>query len=451
MQRRHLRAPAFSSLAGAVALGCLAAIANPGALAQNPPTALPAFPVEGIDLDLIQRAWDDPEQNRGKLQQRPGYRQIAYRSDTVITLDLRFGLATAVRLHPDDKIITSVFSNPAAFEASINNRHQNVFFLRPKEAGVDSSLHVTSTNQRLYVFYVRSHDFDAPNTTDLLVDVVIRAARPQRVARNAPAGPHARTPGSEIAPGTGPSGAQRPAPTAADLAVTDWTRQRATLDALATNQLNIPTTEYFGNIDAPHFDPSQLYLDIDAYGSTRKAIDAIGPIRVYRDELWTYIDYGQKAHGMQQYPSATLLEDDTETPVPTQVAGAARQILIVKAVGDIVLRSGPHVVCLYLRRGPAKPLLAPQPDEQPISTPLLQAPSPVGTVVPERDYRPARLIIAHAEASIITQAIGDVPYAGIERGPDAHQHTVYGLAFEFAVNVCRELSGQGYACTVSRH
>jgi hypothetical protein len=80
----------------------------------------------------------------------------------------------------------------------------------------------------------------------------------------------------------------------------------------------------------------------------------IAPERVWRDRIFTYIDFGDKVISMTQRPVVSLLVEGGESPVGFRTDGEDGRLLIVEAVGDMVLRSGQRIVCIKKR---AKPFL----------------------------------------------------------------------------------------------
>ena len=78
----------------------------------------------------------------------------------------------------------------------------------------------------------------------------------------------------------------------------------------------------------------------------------IAPERVWRDRIFTYIDFGDKVIAMTQRPVVSLLVEGGESPVGFRTDGEDGRLLIVEAVGDMVLRSGQRIVCIKKREKP---------------------------------------------------------------------------------------------------
>ena len=76
----------------------------------------------------------------------------------------------------------------------------------------------------------------------------------------------------------------------------------------------------------------------------------IAPERVWRDDIFTYIDLGEKALNMTQLPIVTLIVERIEVPVGFRTKGPNNRLIIVEGIGDMVLRNGKRIVCLKMRR-----------------------------------------------------------------------------------------------------
>ena len=100
-------------------------------------------------------------------------------------------------------------------------------------------------------------------------------------------------------------------------------------------------------------DPSEFRFDLDIFVPNPDDY-VIAPERVWRDRIFTYIDFGDKVISMTQRPVVSLLVEGGESPVGFRTDGEDGRLLIVEAVGDMVLRSGQRIVCIKKR---AKPFL----------------------------------------------------------------------------------------------
>ena len=73
-------------------------------------------------------------------------------------------------------------------------------------------------------------------------------------------------------------------------------------------------------------DPTQFRLDIEVYVPNPDDI-IIAPERVWRDNIFTYIDLGEKALTAIQRPIVTLIVERSETPVGFRAAGPNNRLL----------------------------------------------------------------------------------------------------------------------------
>lgn len=76
----------------------------------------------------------------------------------------------------------------------------------------------------------------------------------------------------------------------------------------------------------------------------------IAPERVWRDDIFTYIDLGKKALNMMQRPVVSMIVERVEVPVGFRTKGPDNRLIIVEGVGDLVLRNGKRIICIKLRR-----------------------------------------------------------------------------------------------------
>ena len=98
-------------------------------------------------------------------------------------------------------------------------------------------------------------------------------------------------------------------------------------------------------------DPSEFRFDLDIFVPNPDDY-VIAPERVWRDRIFTYIDFGDKVISMTQRPVVSLLVEGGESPVGFRTDGEDGRLLIVEAVGDMVLRSGQRIVCIKKREKP---------------------------------------------------------------------------------------------------
>ena len=394
----------------------------------------PPLPISSLDLQMIQDAWTNPDDNKHGDQDRPGYKLLQHSWDTIHTIRARVATSVSIRLDPAEQISTFLVADPALVEATLVS--PNGVELRALQAGADTSLSIYTAAGRLYKLYTRTVPHDAPTTTDFLVD--IRLTQPRRVpARHSAAGPHpaARTNAQVLH--------TVPAPQPAALPRSLYRAPGPDSPATATPQ------GVFENLESHGATISALRYDLTAHANTHAAKAAIGPQRVFRDNRWTYIDFGTLAATMDRWPAATLLTAETESPVATRIAGPQRQILIVEAIGSIVLRSGPHVICIDLARPPGQGP-PPQPPRPTAPALALQQPS----ALPEAPEHEAIVTTLKARDPDTLTRVLLPAISGTDGATYTHldETTVLlnGLSWPDAIALCARLSTHAVSCTFER-
>lgn len=61
----------------------------------------------------------------------------------------------------------------------------------------------------------------------------------------------------------------------------------------------------------------------------------IAPERVWRDDIFTYIDLGKKALNMMQRPVVSMIVERIEVPVGFRTKGPDNRLIIVEGVGVV--------------------------------------------------------------------------------------------------------------------
>jgi type IV secretory pathway VirB9-like protein len=256
----------------------------------------------------IQRAWDNPSNNKATNQESPGYARFEYMPDKIIPLRLREAMTTTVRFPSDETIEDIYVSDPVSFEALIPR--SNVVLIRVKQPGADGNVVAMGSSGNLYQFYVRGEGSNTKVITDMSVDIMVTGR-------------------SRPGPGTGAPmnmGGQARSASASDLKVeADWLRSIG-------------------------FRPENIVHDLSIYVPQDDSAGVV-PERVFRDNQYTYIDYGANADAINEWPVASLVVQGVETPVNVRTAGPNGRMLVVEAVGNIVLRNGMKIVCIKQNRG----------------------------------------------------------------------------------------------------
>ena len=155
-----------------------------------------------------------------------------------------------------------------------------------------------------------------------------------------------------------------------DIDVIDGAGGAGTLGSGGSSSGRVNASKYYGNggksvdstftkrfqkndwIKSIPLDPTQFRFDVEVYVPNPDEV-VIAPERVWRDDIFTYIDLGEKALYMTQRPIVTLIVERVEVPVGFRTKGPNNRLIIVEAIGDMVLRTGKRFVCLQHRRSDA--------------------------------------------------------------------------------------------------
>ena len=273
-------------------------------------------------MAVYQAAWDNPNANMASGSLKPGYANLTWSTGTVLPIKTRAGMATLVTLPAGEKIADIVTGNDALFHIDANPGDQAMYITPTDENnGNDTNMIVTGQSGNKYIFYLRAYPINSDDITYSQVDVS--------------AGTGANV---VISGGT-------PAPNGAMGSVFKKT-------ATKTSTMGVDGEDY-GWIKTMKIDPSEFRFDLDIFVPNPDDY-VIAPERVWRDRIFTYIDFGDKVISMTQRPVVSLLVEGGESPVGFRTDGEDGRLLIVEAVGDLVLRSGQRIVCIKKR---AKPFL----------------------------------------------------------------------------------------------
>ena len=270
---------------------------------------------------VIQVAWDNPNEHMIAGSTKPGYANLTWSTGTVLPIKTRAGMATLVTLPNGEKIADIVSGNDSLF--SIDSAvGQQTIYITPADGneGSDTNLIVTGQSGNRYIFYLRAYPVNSDEITYSQVD---------------------------ISAGSGAVMTQNAAPTSGSMgSIFKKSAQPA------TTTVGVDGEDY-GWIKTMKIDPSEFRFDLDIFVPNPDDY-VIAPERVWRDRIFTYIDFGDKVISMTQRPVVSLLVEGGESPVGFRTDGEDGRLLIVEAVGDMVLRSGQRIVCIKKR---AKPFL----------------------------------------------------------------------------------------------
>lgn len=272
-------------------------------------------------IGMVQSAWLDPLQNLGEGQTKPAYSKYYWSPDLVLPVRLREGMITLVNF-PEWELIESIYiGDENTFKGEISG--PNTLLLYPKPGsmvGVDTNIIVFGRSGNKYVFYARSEGVNTERLTNSIIDIEIIDAQKN----------------GQSAGGSGSAGGG----------------SRVTAGSTGSKNVDSTFTKRFQKDDwikSIPVDPSKFKFDIEVYVPNPDDV-IIAPERVWRDDIFTYVDLGEKALSMIQRPIVTLVVERMETPVGFRTKGPNNRLIIVEGVGDMVLRNGKRIVCLKLRR-----------------------------------------------------------------------------------------------------
>lgn len=282
-------------------------------------------------LGMIQEAWLDPLQNLGEGQSKPAYSKYYWSPDLVLPIRIREGMITIVNF-PEWELLEKVFvGDTQSFDGQIYG--PNTLMLYPTKGaatvGVDTNVFVSGRSGNKYVFYVKSEGVNTERLTNAIIDIEV-------------VGDNGGSPSSGsmglLGGGAGSVGANH-----VNAAKYGNVGNKA-IDATFTRRFQ--KEDWLKSIP---LDPAKFRFDIEIYVPNPDDV-VIAPERVWRDDIFTYIDLGEKALNMVQRPIVTLIVERVETPIGFRTKGPNNRLIIVEGVGDMVMRSGKRMVCLKLRR-----------------------------------------------------------------------------------------------------
>ncbi len=281
-------------------------------------------------LGMQQKAWNKPLEHLGEGQSKPGYSRYFWSPDLVLPLRIREGMHTLINF-PAWEYIDNVFlGNESAFGAQkVAPNGLMVFANNPELVGMDTNMIVFGRSGNRYVFYLRSETFNADRITNAVVDIIVNDTKfvPDDSGK---------TPFASGAVGGG---------AAAGGAAVGGTAGKNGKRIKSFDPLN----SWLEDLEV---DPEKLKFDIDVFIPNPEDME-IAPERVWRDEIFTYIDLGPKALTMLQRPIVNLLVQGSEVPVGFRTRGPNGRLIVVEGIGDLVLRNGQRVLCLKIRKDPA--------------------------------------------------------------------------------------------------
>lgn len=270
-------------------------------------------------LGMTQSAWLDPLQNLGEGQSKPAYSKYYWSPDLVLPIRLREGMITLINF-PEWELIEDIFiGDSATFDGQISG--PNTVLLYPRNGsnvGVDTNIILFGRSGNRYVFYAKSEGINTERLTNSIIDIDVID------------GPSGESAG--LGRGGGRSGGG------------NFNQGGKSLDSTYTKRFQ--KDDWLKTIP---MDPAKFRFDIEVYVPNPDDV-VIAPERVWRDDIFTYIDMGERSLNMPQRPIVTLIVERIEVPIGFRSKGPNQRLIVVEGIGDMVLRSGKRLVCLKLRR-----------------------------------------------------------------------------------------------------
>ena len=284
-------------------------------------------------LGMQQKAWNNPMEHLGEGQTKPGYSRYNWMPDTVLPLRLREGMMTLINLPAWELIEKVHIGSPESFGGEIVAPNSLLLYADPNYIGVDSNMIIFGRSGNRYVFYLRSETFNTDKITQSVVDVLVG---PRWTPVSA---------GGQMGDTNGAS-SMAASPLSSGGVKTNASNSVGAFSATGEPQDWLKTVP---------MDPESIRFDLDMFLPNPEDVD-IAPDNIWRDNIFTYIDLGPKALTMTQRPVVSLLQQDVEVPVGYRTRGPNSRLIVVEAIGDLVLRNGRKLICIKLRRDPARGL-----------------------------------------------------------------------------------------------
>lgn len=271
-------------------------------------------------LGMTQTAWLDPLQNLGEGQSKPAYSKYYWSPDLILPIRVREGMVTLLNF-PNWELVEDIYlGDSSSFDGQISG--PNTVLLYPKKGanvGVDTNIVIFGRSGNKYVFYLKSEGVNTERLTNSIIDIDVIDG-----------GSGGRAGGSGSGHGVNAS-SYRGGP-------------ENSLDSLFTK-----TFQRNDWIKSIPLDVSKFRFDVEVYVPNPEDV-VIAPERVWRDDIFTYIDLGEKSLTMTQRPIVTLIVERIEVPVGFRTKGPNNRLIIVEGIGDMVMRNGKRMICLKLRR-----------------------------------------------------------------------------------------------------
>lgn len=302
--------------------GVLALVAAMPSLAQAQsgqaaPAAAPSRP-----LGLTQDVWNAKLRQRGEARSNPGYVRYIYNPANVFPIRTRESMITTIKLPEDTELLQAFSGDDQGFQVGIPT--PNSIAIKALFPGVDTNLVAYTKDGKIFTFYVRSEGYNSKTASDFLVDVIM--------------------------PGTG-------AVEGAALTSENQVLQDAKYPAQTAERVRDPYSsltpdrreKYREYAEWSDFRPGTVTEDLGVYVPRKESGGTI-PYRVFRDDRFTYVDYGPNATQMTEWPTPLIVIQGVEGPVGFRTAGPGGRMIVMEALGSFILRNGQRMIVIKPRR-----------------------------------------------------------------------------------------------------
>lgn len=292
------------------------------AQAQSQQGQAQASPTSNKPLGLTQDAWNAKLRSRGEARTNPGYVRYIYNPANVFPIRTRESMITTIKLPDDEELLQAFAGDDQGFQVGIAS--PNSIAIKALFPGVDTNLVAYTKDGKIFTFYVRSEGYNSKNLSDFLVDVVM--------------------------PGQG-------AMEGGQLTSENQVMQDARYPARAAERVRDPYSSltpdlrerYREYAEWSDFNPGTVVQDLGVYVPRKEAGGTI-PYRVFRDDRFTYVDYGPNATQMTEWPTPLIVVQGVEGPVGFRTAGPGGRMIVMEALGSFVLRNGQRTIVIKPRR-----------------------------------------------------------------------------------------------------
>ena len=311
----------------------------PPLLRQGQRTTTSNVPTQG---GFIQEAWNDAGPNAGYVE---------FKADPNRTYKIRIRefMTTTLMLPDGDEVWRADVGDPTQIEVQL--RRPNILTIRPNGFGFDTNITVFA-GDNVYPIYVRAEGHNSVNLSDLIVRIIDPYAGSEEYGEYRPSQP--------IQGGIDSLALADPSdiPVVEEVFVAPDGPDALPLDGLVSSEVIEEPAETKADRDAEvlddfrvrrepndfvervEFDPGKLH-GFDDY--TLWGDEELAPVRVFRDDFFTYIQYAQR-YDQVDLPVAFVVVDGIDELVNTRVQG--RTYIVESTSSLITLKSGNRYLCI---------------------------------------------------------------------------------------------------------